>query len=173
MQTSGSREQRIRMAIGKAVEAFLEAMTAYRDGSDTAAPENAQPPFPEVYLSARQLSQRIPYSRQSIYNMIHNGTLVEGEHFTRKGGRPIFFWSKVERWLRSAEPRYEEPMPEGRARTGTLPEGPFVPSHRLKRVAGGRKLADSSASQHRDVARHRSGRLRLSRRNKGAARHPR
>ncbi len=57
----------------------------------------------EEYLSVDQLAQRIPYKAKTIHNLIWRGIFVEGIHFTRLTGRPIFFWSKVEHLLREGK----------------------------------------------------------------------
>jgi hypothetical protein len=55
---------------------------------------------PEQYLSVDQLAKRIPYSPKTIRNLMCRGIFLEGIHFTRLTGRPIFLWSKVEELLR-------------------------------------------------------------------------
>lgn len=50
----------------------------------------------EEYLSVDQLATRIPYKPKTIRNLMCRGVFVEGVHFTRLTGRPIFLWSKVE-----------------------------------------------------------------------------
>lgn len=57
-------------------------------------------PRTEEYLSIEQLSRRIPYRPKTIRNLICRGVFLEGIHFTRLTGRPIFFWSRVEELLR-------------------------------------------------------------------------
>lgn len=57
-------------------------------------------PRTEEYLSVEQLSRRIPYRPKTIRNLICRGVFLEGIHFTRLTGRPIFFWSRVEELLR-------------------------------------------------------------------------
>ena len=54
----------------------------------------------EEYLSISQLAERIPYRPKTIRNLIGRGVFLEGVHFTRLTGRPIFFWSKVEALMR-------------------------------------------------------------------------
>jgi hypothetical protein len=54
----------------------------------------------EEYLSVEQLSRRIPYKPKTIRNLMCRGVLLEGVHFTRLTGRPIFLWSRVEALLR-------------------------------------------------------------------------
>ncbi len=57
----------------------------------------------EEYLSVNQLAQRIPYKPKTIRNLICRGIFVEGVHFTRLTGRPIFLWSRVEQLLREGK----------------------------------------------------------------------
>ncbi len=54
----------------------------------------------EEYLSVGQLAERIPYKAKTIRNLMWQGVFVEGIHFTRLTGRPIFFWTRVEKLLR-------------------------------------------------------------------------
>ncbi len=56
---------------------------------------------PEQYLSVDQLAKRIPYSPKTIRNLMCRGVFLEGVHFTRLTGRPIFLWSKVEELLQA------------------------------------------------------------------------
>lgn len=58
---------------------------------------------PEEYLSVNQLAQRIPYKPKTIRNLICRGVFVEGIHFTRLTGRPIFLWSRVEQMLKEGK----------------------------------------------------------------------
>ena len=44
----------------------------------------------EEYLSVGQLAERIPYKPKTIRNLMCQGVFVEGVHFTRLTGRPIF-----------------------------------------------------------------------------------
>jgi hypothetical protein len=54
----------------------------------------------EEYLSVDQLSRRIPYKPKTIRNLMCQRIFLEGIHFTRLTGRPIFFWSRVQQLLR-------------------------------------------------------------------------
>jgi len=54
----------------------------------------------EEYLSVGQLAERIPYKPKTIRNLMCQGVFVEGIHFTRLTGRPIFLWSRVQELLR-------------------------------------------------------------------------
>jgi hypothetical protein len=59
-----------------------------------------KPVSSEEYLSVEQLSRRIPYRPKTIRNLMVRGVFLEGVHFTRLTGRPIFLWSRVEARLR-------------------------------------------------------------------------
>lgn len=53
------------------------------------------------YLDAEQLAERIPYAMGTIYQFVHNNVFIEGIHYTKgNGGRLIFFWREIERWLK-------------------------------------------------------------------------
>jgi hypothetical protein len=54
----------------------------------------------EEYLSVQELSRRIPYKPKTIRNLMCRGVFLEGVHFTRLTGRPIFIWSRVQELLR-------------------------------------------------------------------------
>jgi hypothetical protein len=68
----------------------------------------------EEYLSVGQLAERIPYKPKTIRNLMCQGIFIEGVHFTRLTGRPIFYWSRVEKLLhggrhgRSGQSRTED-----------------------------------------------------------------
>jgi hypothetical protein len=64
----------------------------------------------EEYLSIAELARRIPYRPKTIRNLISRGVFLEGVHFTRLTGRPIFLWSRVEQLLKEG--------PNGRAGKG-------------------------------------------------------
>ena len=59
----------------------------------------------EEYLSVGQLAERIPYKPKTIRNLMCQGILIEGVHFTRLTGRPIFLWSRIQQLLK--EGRHE------------------------------------------------------------------
>jgi hypothetical protein len=54
----------------------------------------------EEYLSVGQQAERIPYKPKTIRNLMCQGVFLEGVHFTRLTGRPIFLWSRVQELLR-------------------------------------------------------------------------
>ena len=53
----------------------------------------------EEYLSVEELSKRIPYRPKTIRNLVWRGIFIQGVHFTKLTGRPIFLWSKVQQLL--------------------------------------------------------------------------
>ena len=54
----------------------------------------------EIYLSLKELSQKIKYSPQSLYNMIHTRVFILGEHYVKPSPKKILFkWSVVQIWL--------------------------------------------------------------------------
>ena len=59
----------------------------------------------EEYLSVGQLAERIPYKPKTIRNLMCQGIFIEGVHFTRLTGRPIFLWSRIQQLLK--EGRHE------------------------------------------------------------------
>jgi hypothetical protein len=59
----------------------------------------------EEYLSVVQLAERIPYKPKTIRNLMCQGVFIEGIHFTRLTGRPIFLWSRIQQLLK--EGRHE------------------------------------------------------------------
>jgi len=54
---------------------------------------------PREYLSVKQLAALIPYSEQTIRNLISAGEFKEGLHYYKRRARVVFRWSQVERWL--------------------------------------------------------------------------
>jgi hypothetical protein len=60
----------------------------------------------EEYLDLRQLTQRIPFSKSVIEELIADGVLVDGIHFRRPtgpSGKRVFFWSAIEAWLKGQD----------------------------------------------------------------------
>ncbi|MCK9228830.1 MAG: helix-turn-helix domain-containing protein, partial [Syntrophorhabdaceae bacterium] len=58
----------------------------------------------EQYLTVRELSEKIKYSHQTIYNMIHDGRFVRSEHYIKPSRKKVLFlWSAVRRWMESIE----------------------------------------------------------------------
>lgn len=56
------------------------------------------------YLTVSELSQRIKYTEQSIYNLIYNGTFMEGRHFFKPTPKKILFkWLEVVHWIEGCD----------------------------------------------------------------------
>ena len=54
----------------------------------------------EEYLTVPELSARIKFSRQTLYNLIHKRTFVLGKHFLKPTPKKILFkWSEIRSWL--------------------------------------------------------------------------
>ncbi|MBW1786727.1 MAG: hypothetical protein JRK53_08955 [Deltaproteobacteria bacterium] len=54
----------------------------------------------EEYLTVDELGARIKFSKQSLYNMIHNKTFILGEHYLKPTPKKILFkWSEIQLWM--------------------------------------------------------------------------
>ena len=54
----------------------------------------------EEYLTIDELSSRIKFSRQSLYNLIYKGTFILGKHYLKPTRKKILFkWSEILNWL--------------------------------------------------------------------------
>lgn len=55
----------------------------------------------EEYLTVQEISDRIKFSKQSIYNLIYKKKFILGKHYLKPTPKKILFvWSEVEKWLR-------------------------------------------------------------------------
>jgi len=78
----------------------------------------------EEYLTVAELSKRIKFSKQSIYNLINKKIFIRGKHYLKPRPKKILFkWSEIMAWMEQcAEPISEEPTdPES---SNQLPEQP-------------------------------------------------
>ena len=58
----------------------------------------------ESYVTVKELSAKIKFSKQTIYNMIHQKIFVKGQHYIKPRPKKILFiWSAVLVWLESPE----------------------------------------------------------------------
>jgi len=58
----------------------------------------------EQYLTVKELSAKIKYSQQTIYNMIHEGGFIRGERYIKPSRKKVLFlWSAICMWLESNE----------------------------------------------------------------------
>jgi hypothetical protein len=54
----------------------------------------------EEYLTVKELSKKIKFSKQSLYNLIHKGTLVLGKHYLKPTPKKVLFkWTEIETWM--------------------------------------------------------------------------
>lgn len=57
----------------------------------------------EEYLTVSELSARIKFSRQSLYNLIHRGVFVLGKHYLKPTPKKVLFkWSEIKEWIGDA-----------------------------------------------------------------------
>ena len=50
----------------------------------------------EEYLTVNELSARIKFSRQTLYNLIYKGTFVIGKHYLKPSPKKVLFiWSEI------------------------------------------------------------------------------
>lgn len=56
----------------------------------------------ETYVTVKELSEKIKYSQQSIYNMIHDGVFIKGTHYVKPSRKKVLFlWTAIHAWLES------------------------------------------------------------------------
>lgn len=54
----------------------------------------------ERYLTTKELSALIKYRKQTIYNLVHDGTFVLGKHYLKPTAKKLFLkWSEIKAWL--------------------------------------------------------------------------
>ena len=59
----------------------------------------------EEYLTVKELSEKIKFSKQSLYNLIHRGTFVLGKHYLKPTRKKVLFkWSEIKIWMGDSEP---------------------------------------------------------------------
>ena len=62
----------------------------------------------EEYLTVKELSDKIKFSRQSLYNLIHKGTFILGRHYLKPTPKKVLFkWSEIREWM-GEEPQSNE-----------------------------------------------------------------
>lgn len=62
----------------------------------------------EEYLTVSELSERVKYSRQTLYNMISMKRLIRGQHYLKPSRKKVLFiWSAIRAWLE--EPGHDTP----------------------------------------------------------------
>jgi hypothetical protein len=54
----------------------------------------------EEYVTVKELSSRIKFSKQTIYNLICENVFVLGKHYLKPRPKKILFkWSEIEAWM--------------------------------------------------------------------------
>jgi len=54
----------------------------------------------EEYFTVDELSERIKFSKQTLYNLIHKGTFILGKHYLKPSPKKILFkWSEIRVWM--------------------------------------------------------------------------
>ena len=67
----------------------------------------------EEYLTVKELSERIKFSKQSLYNLIHRGTLILGKHYLKPTRKKVLFkWKEIRAWMGDDHHYPETPKPE-------------------------------------------------------------
>jgi hypothetical protein len=54
----------------------------------------------EEYLTVDELSSKIKFSKQSLYNLIYKKTFILGKHYFKPTPKKILFkWSEIQAWI--------------------------------------------------------------------------
>jgi len=54
----------------------------------------------ETYLTTEELSKRIKYAEQTLYNAVHLKVFQQGVHFIKPSRKKILWiWPEIEKWL--------------------------------------------------------------------------
>ena len=54
----------------------------------------------EEYLTVDELSSKIKFSKQSLYNLIYKKTFIMGKHYFKPTPKKILFkWSEIQTWV--------------------------------------------------------------------------
>ena len=54
----------------------------------------------EEYLTVDELSSKIKFSKQSLYNLIYKKTFIIGKHYFKPTPKKILFkWSEIQAWI--------------------------------------------------------------------------
>ena len=67
----------------------------------------------EKYLTVKELSIKIKFSTQSLYNLIHKGTFVLGKHYLKPTPKKVLFkWTEIREWM--GEPLHSQERPDAK-----------------------------------------------------------
>ena len=74
-------------------------------------PKNPKQHLKEEYLTVKELSEKIKFSKHSLYNLIHKGTFVLGKHYLKPTPKKVLFkWTKIREWM--GEPLHSQERPD-------------------------------------------------------------
>ncbi|MFC1591240.1 helix-turn-helix transcriptional regulator [Thermodesulfobacteriota bacterium] len=81
----------------------------------------------EEYLTVKEISERIKYAKQSIYNLIHNDTFVLNTHYIKPSRKKILFiWSEVQQWLQGSNSVFTEDNADDPQNSSNLDPRPVI-----------------------------------------------
>jgi len=84
----------------------------------------------EDYLTVDELSSKIKYSKQSLYNLIYKKTFILGKHYFKPTPKKILFkWLEIQAWIeRPSDSNNEIPAnkPVNQSICDLKPEGQSV-----------------------------------------------
>ena len=64
----------------------------------------------EDYLTVDELSLKIKYSKQSLYNLIYKKKFILGKHYFKPTPKKILFkWSEIQAWIEGTTDSNAEP----------------------------------------------------------------
>lgn len=67
----------------------------------------------EEYLTVDELSVRIKFKKQTLYNLIYRQSFVLGKHYLKPTPKKILFlWSEVVRWMETASGSKPQEVPK-------------------------------------------------------------
>lgn len=67
---------------------------------------------PEEFLTVHELSCKIKFARQTIYNMIFKGIFIQGIHYIKPRPKKILFkWSAVQEWMEPTPSKVQHQSP--------------------------------------------------------------
>jgi predicted DNA-binding transcriptional regulator AlpA len=77
----------------------------------------------EDYLTVGELSERIKFSRQTLYNMIFAKKFVKGQHYIKPSRKKVLFkWSVIQAWLEDRDPAGDDTIGKPCAPSNAGPE---------------------------------------------------
>ena len=66
----------------------------------------------EEYITVKELSSRIKFSKQTIYNLICENVFLLGKHYLKPRPKKLLFkWSEVEAWMAESSGLEKESHP--------------------------------------------------------------